>query len=219
MTVVIAGGHGKIGRLLGARLARAGTDVRGLIRNPAHEDDLQRAGITPIVHDLETETAGLDEIVAGAGAVVFAAGAGAGSGDARKQTMDRDGAIKLMDACQATGVRRYLMVSSMGARDPELPGDGFAAYLRAKAQADAALAHSGLDFTIVRPGGLTDDRPRDRVTVGSELPSGQIPRQDVAAVLAALLDAPNTIGAAFDLVSGDTPIARALAALAPDAGG
>jgi uncharacterized protein YbjT (DUF2867 family) len=144
---------------------------------------------------------------------VFAAGAGPGSGDARKETMDRDGAIRLIEACRKGRVDRYVMVSAMGARDPDLPGDGFPAYLRAKAQADAALVESGLRWTIVRPGGLVDDPGTGRVEVGEELSRGSIARDDVAAVLAAALATPATIGRAFDLIRGTTPIEEALAAL------
>ena len=235
MIVVIAGGHGKIGLALGRLLVTAGfrgaegsdklqasegakgNEVRGIIRNPEHAAELEAAGVTPALCDLEADAGELPGIVSGADAVVFAAGAGAGSGDARKGTMDRDGAVKLIEACRSTGVRRYLIVSSMGANDPQLPGDGFAAYLRAKAQADAALAASSLDHTIVRPGALTDDPGTGHVQIGRRLERGSIPRADVAAVLAAMLRAPNTIGASVDLVSGPTAIPAAVAAVAPTA--
>lgn len=217
MIVVIAGGHGQIGLALGGLLAAGGTEVRGIIRNPDHAADLQAAGVTPALCDLEGEAGELTGIVSGGDAVVFAAGAGPGSGDARKETLDRDGAIKLIEACRATGVRRYLIVSSMGANDPELPGDGFAAYLRAKAQADAALAASGLNHTIVRPGALTGDPGTGYVQIAQRLERGSIPRADVAAVLAAMLDAPNTIGASVDLLTGSIAIADAIAGIAPAA--
>ncbi|HET9103510.1 MAG TPA: SDR family oxidoreductase [Solirubrobacteraceae bacterium] len=212
MTVAVAGAHGKIALLLGPLLAQAGAEVRGIVRNPDHGDDLRAAGMTPAVCDLEGDAPELETILDGCSAVVFAAGAGPGSGDARKQTMDRDGAIKLIAACRRTGVPRYLMVSSMGARDPELPGDGFAAYLRAKAQADAALMASGLDFTIVRPGSLTDDPATGRIRIADRLERGQVPRADVAAVLAAALHTPATVGTAFDLLTGPDPIEDALVA-------
>lgn len=215
MTVVIAGGHGKIGLALGGLLSAGGTEVRGIIRNPDHAVDLEAAGVTPVLCDLEGEATELGGIVSGTDAVVFAAGAGPGSGDARKSTMDRDGAVKLIEACQATGVRRYLIVSSMGADDPDLPGDGFAVYLRAKAQADTALAASGLDHTIVRPGALTDEPGTGHVRIAERLAHGSIPRADVAAVLAAMLRAPHTIGAAVDLLSGPLAIADAVARVAP----
>lgn len=213
-TVAIAGGHGKIALLLGQLLAERGDTARGLIRNPAQEDDLRAVGIEPVICDLESES-DIASAVRGADAVVFAAGAGPGSGDARKKTVDLGGAVKLVEAAQAEGVSRYLIVSSMGAdKAPEDGSEGFGAYLQAKFEADEAVRASGLDYTIVRPGGLTDDPGTGLVSVAEHLDRGQIPRADVAAVFLACLDEPATIGKSFDLISGDTPIAAALAALA-----
>jgi nucleoside-diphosphate-sugar epimerase len=211
MEVAIAGGHGKIGLLLGKMLVDRGDAVIGLIRNPAQEDDLHAIGVEPAVCDLE---AGDDvaEAISGAEAVVFAAGAGPGSGAERKRTMDLGGALKLIEAAKAEGVERYLMVSSMGAGDPPAEGgDVFGEYLRAKAEADRALTASGLTYTIVRPGGLSDDRPTGRVQIGDRLDRGQISRADVAAVLATVLGTGGAIDATFGLVSGETPIAQAVA--------
>jgi uncharacterized protein YbjT (DUF2867 family) len=212
-SVVIAGAHGKVGLRLGRLLTGAGRQVTGIIRNPDHAADLEAAGMTPAVFDLEHDERDLADVVSGAGAAVFAAGAGAGSGEARKETMDRDGALRLIDACRRAAVARYVMVSAMGARDPNLPGDGFAAYLRAKAQADAALAASDLEWTIVRPGGLLDEPGTGLVQVADELPRGSIPRDDVAATLAAVLTTPSTVGRAFDLIAGPLDIDAALAGL------
>ena len=210
MEVAIAGGHGKIGLLLGRVLAESEDAPRGLIRDPAQEDDLHAAGIEPVVCDLE----GGDDVAAaikGADAVVFAAGAGPGSGAERKWTVDYGGAVKLIEAARAEGVSRYLIVSAMGAADPPAAGgDVFGEYLRAKAKADRELQASGLDYTIVRPGRLTDDAPTGRVQIAERLPRGEIPRADVAAVLAAVLAEPATIGRTFDLVGGETPIDEAL---------
>lgn len=214
-TVAIAGGHGKIALLLGQMLAERGDTVRGLIRNPDQEGDLRAVGIEPVVCDLEGD-GDVAATVRGADAVVFAAGAGPGSGAARKTTMDLEGAVKLIDAAKAEGVSRYLIVSAMGAADPPAEGSGddvFGAYLRAKAGADEALRSSGLDYTIVRPGGLTDDPGTGLVSIAERLDRGQIPRADVAAVFLACLDHPGTIGKSFDLIGGDTAIAEALAAL------
>lgn len=216
-TVAIAGGHGKIALLLGRMLAARGDTVRGLIRNPDQEGDLRAAGVEPVLCDLEGD-GDVAAAVRGADVVVFAAGAGPGSGAARKTTMDLEGATKLIDAAKAEGISRYLMVSAMGAADPPAEGAGgdddvFGAYLRAKAGADEALRASGLDYTIVRPGGLTDDPATGLVSIAERLDRGQVPRPDVAAVLLACLDAPSTIGKSFDLVGGETPIAEALAAL------
>lgn len=215
-TVAIAGGHGKIALLLGELLAARGDTVRGLIRNPDQADDLRAVGIEPVVCDLEGD-GDVAAAVRGADAVVFAAGAGPGSGAARKTTMDLEGAVKLIEAAKAENISRYLIVSSMGAADPpaeRAPGDDvddvFNVYLRAKAGADEALRASGLDYTIVRPGGLTDEPGTGLVTIAERLGRGQIPRADVAAVFLACLDDPATIGRSFDLISGETPIATAL---------
>ncbi len=211
MEVAIAGGHGQIGLLLGKMLVEQDHTAFGLIRNPAQEDDLHAVGVQPAICDLEGDD-DVAEAVSGAEAIVFAAGAGPGSGEERKRTMDLGGALKLIDAAKAEGIDRYVMVSAMGAADaPAEGGDVFGAYLRAKAEADRALAASGLGYTIVRPGGLTDDPPTGRVRIGERLDRGEIPRADVAAVLAAVLGADNTIGKAFDLVSGEVPVARAVA--------
>jgi len=211
-TVAIAGGHGKIALILGRLLAERGDTVRGLIRAPEQEGDLREAGIEPVLCDLEGD-GDVAAAVRGADAVVFAAGAGPGSGEARKSTMDLGGAVKLIEAAKVEGVSRYLMVSAMGADDPPVGGGVFGAYLRAKALADDALRASGLDFTIVRPGGLTDDPGTGLVQIAEHTGRGQIPRADVAAVLLACLDTPGTIGRTFELISGDTPIAAVIAAL------
>jgi uncharacterized protein YbjT (DUF2867 family) len=214
-TIAIAGGHGKIALILGRLLSERGDTVRGLIRDPAQEDDLRAAGIEPVVCDLESE-GDVASAVRGADAVVFAAGAGAGSGDARKKTVDLGGAVKLVAAAKAEGISRYLIVSSMGAdkapEDADSPGrgDGFGAYLQAKFEADETVRASGLDYTVVRPGGLTDDPGTGLVQIAEHTGRGQIPRADVAAVFVACLDEPATIGKSFDLISGDTPIADAL---------
>jgi uncharacterized protein YbjT (DUF2867 family) len=215
MIVAIAGGHGKIALRLARVLSGRGDEVRSLIRRAEHGDDVRAAGGEPVVCDLEA--AGEDEVgeaVRGADAVVFAAGAGPGSGPERKWTMDHGGAVKLIAAAEATGIRRYAIVSSMGA-DPDAPGDDtFAIYLRAKGQADADLAVSGLDYTIVRPGHLTDDPGTGRVRLAAHVPRGSVPRDDVAAVLAAALDEPGTVGLTLELVSGDVPVEEAVAAVA-----
>lgn len=213
MKVAIAGGHGRIALHLERLLVEQGHEAAGLIRNPEHAEDLRAMGAEPVVVDLEQQ----DDIsaeVEGSDAVVFAAGAGPGSGPERKWTVDQAGAVKLIEAAKANGIRRYLIVSSMGADSPPAEGgDVFGEYLRAKAAADRALAESGLDYTIVRPGRLNDDPPTGRVKLGEHVGRGSIPRADVAAVLAAALEADNTIGNAFEAISGETPIEEAVAAL------
>jgi len=209
-TIAIAGGHGKIALILGRLLAERGDTVRGLIRNPDQADDLRAVGIEPVIADLESES-DIASAIRGADAVVFAAGAGPGSGDARKKTVDLGAAVKLIEAAKAEGVSRYLIVSSMGAdKAPEDGAEGFGAYLQAKFEADEAVRASGLDYTVVRPGGLTDAPGTGLVTIAEDTGRGKVPRADVAAVFAACLDAPSTIGQSFDLISGTTPIPDAL---------
>jgi uncharacterized protein YbjT (DUF2867 family) len=213
MDVVVAGGHGKIGLRLLKLLADRGDRARGVIRNPDQASDLEAVGAEPVVFDLEHED-GLAQHVRGADAVVFAAGAGPGSGPQRKRTMDLGGAVKLVDAAKEAGVRRYLIVSSIGAHDPSAGSGPMGPYLEAKHEADEAVAASGLDFTIVRPGSLTDDPGTGLVTVTTEFGNrGKVPRDDVAAVLLAALDMDNTIGATFELFEGETPLKEALASL------
>lgn len=214
MRIIVAGGHGQVALLLTRRLVVRGDTVVGLVRNPDHAGDVRSAGATPAVVDLEATDAGtLAGHLAGADAVVFAAGAGPDSGAARKDTVDRAAAALLADAAEAAGVRRYLLVSSLGTEDPPAGDDVFAGYLRAKAAAEADLrSRRALDWTILRPGGLTDDPATGLVRLERHVERGQVPRDDVAAVLAALLDAPVTIGATYELVSGDTPVAAAVKA-------
>ncbi len=194
---------------LGPLLVAQGDEVVGLIRNPAHASELEAVGAHPVVCDLET--APVEQIAAavdGADAVVFAAGAGAGSGAERKLTMDRDGAIKLLRATAQS--QRYLMISAVGAEDPPDGDDVFSVYLRAKAQADAALMATERDWTIVRPGRLTDDSGTGRVRIDSSPFRGEIPREDVAAVLAELLPDQRASGRVLYLNSGPEPVEQAL---------
>jgi uncharacterized protein YbjT (DUF2867 family) len=211
-TIVIAGGHGKIALRLARLLSARGDTVRSLIRNPGHAAGVHAAGAEPVVADME-ELDSLAEFVEGADAVVFAAGAGPGSGPERKRTVDLGAAVKLLEAAEATGARRYLMVSSIGAGDPSSGSGAMRPYLEAKAEADAALSASGLEWTIVRPGMLTDDDGTGLVWVGEEERRAAVTRDDVAAVLAGCLEEPRTVRKTFVLLQGETPIAEALASL------
>ncbi|MFI5930917.1 SDR family oxidoreductase [Actinoplanes sp. NPDC051494] len=213
MDILVAGGHGQIALRLLKLLAARGDTARGLIRSPDQADDLRAVGAVPVIGDLEND-ATLDAYVQGADAVVFAAGAGPGSGAARKRTVDLGGAVKLADAAKAMGVRRYVLVSSIGAQDPASLGGSMQEYLQAKADADDYVRAAGLDHTIVRPGSLTDDPGTGLVTASLDLGGrGPVPRADVAAVLAHTLIEPATIGLTFELFGGETPIPRALTAL------
>jgi uncharacterized protein YbjT (DUF2867 family) len=214
MDVVIAGGHGQIALRLARLLSARGEAVRSVIRNPGHAGDVEDTGASAVVFDLEDGSSDeLADVVRGADAVVFAAGAGPGSGAERKRTVDLGAAVKLIEAAASAGVRRYVMVSSIGADDPAGGGDAMRPYLEAKAEADAALASSGLDFTIVRPGPLTNDPGTSKVTVGPDVGRADVTRDDVAAVIVGVLDEPRTVGKTFVLVNGDTPIPAALSQL------
>ncbi|MEU4690263.1 SDR family oxidoreductase [Actinoplanes sp. NPDC023714] len=215
MDVLVVGGHGKIAlRLLGLLAAR-GDRARGLIRKPGQAADLEAVGAIPVLGDLEAD-ASLEAYVKGADAVVFAAGAGPGSGAARKATVDLGGAVKLTDAARALGVRRYVMISSIGADRPEAADGPMLPYLQAKADADRHLIASGLDYTIIRPGSLTDDPGTGRVNLTTTLGNrGPVTRDDVAAVLAEILHTPATIGTVAELFNGETPVPEAVNSLHP----
>lgn len=216
MRIVIAGGHGQIALRLERLLAARGDEAVGIIRNPAHEADLRDSGAEPVLCDLES--ASVDEVarhLEGADAAVFAAGAGPGSGVDRKNTVDRGAAVLFADAAERAGVRRYVVVSSMGA-DPHHPGDEiFDAYLRAKGEADAYVrGRAALDWTVLRPGMLTDDAGTGLVRLEASTGRGPIPRDDVAAALAELLETPATAGLTLELISGSTPVSVAVKSVA-----
>ncbi|MGX2996697.1 NAD(P)H-binding protein [Streptomyces sp. JNUCC 64] len=216
MRTVIAGGHGQIALRLERLLAARGDEVVGLVRRAEHADDLRAAGAEPVVCDLESAT--VEEVaghLAGADAAVFAAGAGPGSGAARKDTVDRAAAVLLADAAERAGVRRFVVVSAMRA-DPGHPGDEvFDAYLRAKGAADVdVLGRTGLDATVLRPGALTDDPGTGRVRLEASTGRGAVTRDDVAAVLAELLDTPATAGLTLELIGGQVPVSVAVKGVA-----
>lgn len=212
VNVVVVGGHGKIALRLMRILSERGDAPRGVIRDPGQEADLAEVGAEAIVCDIESEP--LIEAVVGADAVVFAAGAGPGSGPERKQTVDLGGAVKLIDAAKANDVRRYVIVSSIGAHDPSVAEGDFRGYLQAKHDADEALIASGLDYTVVRPGSLTDDPGTGRVDLSTELGRrDEVPRDDVAAVIAETLIAGEAVGKVFELFAGDVPVAEAVRTL------
>ena len=214
MRVVIAGGHGKIALLLEHILAERGDQAVGLVRNPAQVADVRKAGAEAVVCDLEAASADdVAVLLSGADAVVFAAGAGAGSGAPRKDSVDRAGSVLMADAAERAGVRRFVQVSSMGAGRPPRPGSGevWAAYITAKTAAEADLRARDLDWTILRPGSLTEAPASGRIRLAAPpVPGGTVPRADVAAVIAALLDHPGTRHQTLELVGGDSPVAAAV---------
>ncbi|MBV9804690.1 MAG: NAD(P)H-binding protein [Solirubrobacterales bacterium] len=214
MLVGIAGAHGKIAMRLIPRLVARGDSVIGLIRNPDHAAEVQGWGAEPVVCDLERSS--IEEIAAAVGraeAVVFAAGAGPGSGAERKLTMDRDGAIKLLEATAERGAP-YVIVSSVGAENPPAPSDDedvFSVYTRAKAEADTAVQASDRDWTIIRPGRLTDGPGTGRVRIAVDPFRGEVARDDVAALLDAVLHDPRASHRILYVNGGEEPLEQALA--------
>ncbi|MFI5776538.1 NAD(P)H-binding protein [Nocardia sp. NPDC051570] len=217
MRIVIAGGHGKIALLLAGLLTRRGDEVYSLIRNPDHAAEVAETGAEPVILDLEKATAEqVAAALAGADAAVFAAGAGPGSSAARKYTVDRDGSIQLAQAAERAGVRRFVQISTMGAGSAPAPGtdEVWAAYIDAKTQAENDLPARPLAWTILRPGRLTDAPPTGHIALTEPPgPAGAIPRADVAATLAAILHADNTIAKTLELIEGTTPIPTAVTAI------
>jgi len=214
MEVLVAGGHGQISLLLLRLLAERGDRGRGLIRNAAHAADLADVGAEPVLCDLEQDDP--RQHVGAAQAIVFAAGAGPGSGPERKRTVDYGAAVKLVDAASELGVARFVMVSAMGTADVEHAPEEMRPYLQAKRDADEALMASGLDWTIVRPGRLTDAPGTGKVDAAVALGRrGEITREDTALVIREALYRPNPVREAFDLLEGPTPVAAALDALEP----
>ena len=212
MRIVVAGGHGQIALQLEKLVTEDGHEVVGMIRSHEHVQDLEEAGAEWAMVDLEdTDVEAMTEVVRGADAVVFAAGGGPDGNAARKETVDKGAAIMLADAAERAGVRRYVMVSAMGTEnaDPE-SDDVFQVYLRAKRDADDDLRSRDLDWTVVRPGRLTDDVPSGHVQLG-RLERGSVTRGDVAHVIAEVLEHDNTIGKTFDVLGGDTPVSEAVA--------
>jgi uncharacterized protein YbjT (DUF2867 family) len=210
--VSIIGGHGKVALQLAKDLAANGHQVTSLFRNPDHVTEVAATGAAPVVADVEAlDTAGIAERLAGQDAVIWSAGAGGGSPE-RTYAVDRDAAIRAMDAAGQAGVRRFVMVSYMGAgKDHGVPEENsFFAYAEAKAAADDYLRQSGLDWTILGPSALTDDPGTGRISIGPGQ-DGSVSRADVAAVAAAVLERPATVGQFIEFINGETPIGDALA--------
>ncbi|MGD6743909.1 SDR family oxidoreductase [Streptomyces sp. BH106] len=216
MRIVIAGGHGQIALRLERLLSARGDEVAGIIRKSEQGDDLRSAGAEPVLCDLES--ASVEEVAAhlqGADAAVFAAGAGPGSGAGRKDTVDRDAAVLFADAAERAKVRRYIVVSAMAADAAHKGDDVFDVYLRAKGAADDDVRRrTGLDWTILRPGQLTNDAGTGLVRLEASTGRGPVPRDDVAAVLADLVDTPATAGLTLELISGSTPVTVAVKSVA-----
>ncbi|MDP9795295.1 uncharacterized protein YbjT (DUF2867 family) [Catenuloplanes nepalensis] len=211
--IMIVGGHGKVALLLAPLLVAAGDEVTSVFRNPEHTADVEATGAHAVVADVESlDTEAIAALLAGHDAVVWSAGAGGGA-PARTFAVDRDAAIRTMDAAERAGVRRFVMVSYFGAGpDHGVPADnGFFPYAEAKSAADAHLAGTGLDWTILRPSRLTLDAPTGLIeTAARGATPGAVSRADVAATVAAALADPATRGLTVEFNNGTTPIASAL---------
>lgn len=211
MKITIAGANGSIATLLHPLLIDKGHSVTGLIRNSEQAEDLKKAGVEPVICDLEKED-DISDATGNADVVIFAAGAGPGSGAARKWTVDRDGALKLIDAAKQNGINRYIMISAMGLDTPR-GNEVFQVYQKAKAEADEALENSGLDYVIVKPGRLTDEPAVGKIQIGKNLDSGSVTRSDVASVISKLVDSPEIKNVSFDLLEGDREIDEVISEL------
>lgn len=212
MHVFIAGANGQIGQHLLREMADSDHEVRALIRHPDQGPELQQLGATETVQgDLEHDCS---EAMRGCDSVIFTAGSGPHTGPDKTIDVDQDGAVRLMDTAKAMGIKRFIMVSSMRAEEPDKGPEKLRHYLWAKHNADEHLKNSGLNYTIVRPGQLTNEEGTGKVSVSARLEDfGKIPRQDVARVLLAVLESDTTTNRVFDVVSGDTPVLAALAKL------
>ncbi|MBP3043276.1 SDR family oxidoreductase [Arthrobacter jiangjiafuii] len=210
--ITIIGGHGKVALHLARDLTANGHQVTSLFRNPQHTADVEATGATAVVADVENlSTEEIAQKLEGADAVVWSAGAGGGAPE-RTYAVDRDAAIRSIDAAVAAGARRYVMVSYFGA-GPEhgVPEDnGFYAYAEAKAAADEYLRHSGLDWTILGPSALTMDPGTGKIEIGAGIEGTQVSREDVALVAAAVLERPGTIGQTIQFNNGSVAIDTAL---------
>ncbi|KZX22707.1 SDR family oxidoreductase [Rathayibacter tanaceti] len=212
--IAVIGAHGKVGQQILHLLYDAGHESVGVIRNPEHAEDIVRLGSEPLVHDLEDTTPeAFAEALGHVDGMVFTAGAGPDSGPDRKRTVDLGASVLSQRAAALSGVQHFVQISAIGVDEP-LPDDteaGWKAYVEAKRDADAALRDSGLAYTILRPGGLTNDEGIGRITLGTAVEKGSIPRADVAATVLAVLAQPTSIGKSWELVSGSTPIDDAVA--------
>lgn len=211
--VVIIGGHGKVALRLAPLLVERGDQVTSLFRNPDHADEVAATGATPVVADVQSlSTDELTDLLSGHDAVVWSAGAGGGDPE-RTYAVDRDAAVRSMDAAEAAGVDRYVMVSFLGAARENMvaPDDSFFPYMEAKIEADEHLRASSLTWTILQPGALTLDEPTGRIDVlDSPARETSVSRGDVAAVVAAALADGSTAGRSIGFRNGSTPVTEAL---------
>jgi uncharacterized protein YbjT (DUF2867 family) len=216
--IAVVGGHGQVARHLLVELRRTEHTPVALVRSEDYRADLEARGAEVRLLDIERQDAdGFAAAFEGCDAVVFAAGGGPDGNIERKRTVDLEGSLKSIEGARKAGIDRFVQVSAIGVDDPIPPdtSEVWRAYVEAKRDADAALRDSGLAWTILRPGHLTDEPATGRVALGSAVERGDVPRADVAAVLAAVIDQQATVGRQWNVVSGDTSVVEAIAAF-PD---
>tara|TARA_B100001939_G_scaffold344727_1_gene359786 strand:- start:453 stop:1091 length:639 start_codon:yes stop_codon:yes gene_type:complete len=209
MNVLIVGSHGNIGQRLVRQMAKSAHTARAMIRDESQRDEMRALGAAEVVvADLEGD---VRDALAGCDAVVFTAGSGAHTGPEKTEDVDRHGAISIIDQARRAGVRRFVLVSSMNADTPEKGPEKMRHYFEAKKAADDHLRASDLEYTIVRPGKLTDEEATGTADIAKDLNRyGEVAREDVAHALLLTLDSPNTIGQHYEMLAGDTPIEKAL---------
>jgi len=208
MKVLVIGAHGQVGKHIVKKLIDEDHEPVAMLRNTDQIPELEEMGASTVIADLEKD---FNHAYYGVDAVIFAAGSGPNTGADKTIMIDQEGAIKAMKGAEQFGVKRFVMLSSIAANRPDMGPDELKHYLYAKGRADAYLRGTKLDYTIVRPGGLTNDEGTGNVRVEEQLNGfGSIPRVDVAQVIVQALQSPETIGRSFDVISGNTPIKQAL---------
>ncbi|MDQ3394823.1 MAG: SDR family oxidoreductase [Bacteroidota bacterium] len=209
MNVLVAGANGNTGRQIVGLLIEDNHTVRAMIRDAEQASEFEKLGAEPVIADLEQD---VNFTVLGCDAVIFAAGSGPDTGSEKTKAVDRDGAIKLIEACEKNAVNRFIMLSSVGADNPDNGDDKLKVYLEAKADADKRLQKSHLNYTIIRPVKLNDEAEAGKIDAKKKLDdhSGEISRTDVASVIVEALDNENTYRKSIEITKGQTPIGGAL---------
>ncbi|PTX60308.1 uncharacterized protein YbjT (DUF2867 family) [Melghirimyces profundicolus] len=212
MRVLVIGANGQVGKRLVGLLGRSEHEVRAMIRDEQQAPPLEKMGAQTVLADLEQD---FSHAVKGCEGIIFAAGSGAHTGPDKTERVDHLGAVRSIEEAEKHGVERYIMLSALRAKTPETGPEKLQHYLVAKKKADDRLKQSGLQYTIVRPGRLSNDKGTGNVSLAEDLDfrPDPIPREDVALALAATLDAPNTIRKAYDLLPGNTPVIEAVTSL------
>lgn len=201
MNILVAGAHGKTGLQIVEHLVEQDHNVRAMIRDESQSKQMEERGALPYIADLERD---VEFAVEGSDAVIFAAGSGPDTGEEKTWSIDRDGAIKLIDACERNGVERFVLLSSVGTDKPEEGPEKLRSYLKAKAESEERLRKSNLNFTIVRPGMLNDDPESGNIIAMERLDGkmGQVSRSDVALTIAKSVEQPSTFHKTFEMIGG-----------------